>query len=300
MVTLEYFSRINPKRLLSIIKMVHDEFPQIKYEEYLDKQPQNKYQYYLDNISFGGAYIQVGKYTNYDKMTKTFDILPMFQLRVNPNKHMNEPFFRSLLSKLLSVSGGGYLKKYDYAIDIPCSPEFVKVFDSRKEKGLFKGTRYYGQSGRHGYLKVYDKQKDLLRYNEKLLTPLTRVEYTLMTNKPISLDNVYLMQNNSLKLEIEALSDTDKAIVEMYSLLKLNNIDYELNVGRRKFDKLKEYISGQYALLEYGFYLDSLLVNVKNEFGANEINPLFNDYDDDILTHSVCMIQDNEPELLFD
>lgn len=57
--------------------------------EYLDQKPQTHYEYYLDNINFGGTYIRLGRYKNYDKMSKTFDML-MFQIRVNPNKYMHD------------------------------------------------------------------------------------------------------------------------------------------------------------------------------------------------------------------
>lgn len=298
MITVEYFSRINPKRLLSIIQMVHNAFPNIKYDEYLDKLPQNKYQYYLDNISFGGVYIQLGKYTNYDKMSKTFDLLPMFQIRVNPNKHMHEPFFIDLLSKLKGVSGGGYLKKYDYAVDVPLTPDCVKIFDSKKEPGLYKGTRYYGQAGRHGYLKVYDKKKDMERFKEYLKTPLTRIEHTLKSNTDISLEKVYIFESESLNVDKSILTLTDKAIIDMYQIIVANNLKYDLSIGRTKMEKLKEYIFGQYALLDYGTILIDLIANIKTVFGANEVNSLT--VDDDILTQNVCMIQDNEPELLFD
>lgn len=298
MVTLEYFSRINPKRMLALVRMVHEEYPSVTYVEYLDQKPQTHYEYYLDNINFGGAYIRLGRYKNYDKMSKTFDMLPMFQIRVNPNKYMHEPFFRSLLQKLLSVSAGGYLRKYDYAIDIPKNPSDVKILDSKKEPGLIKGTRYYGQSGRHGYVKLYDKQKEQARYKEIINTPLTRVEHTLTCNKPLSLENVYILQNDVLKTDTSGLNDTDRAIVEMYLLLKTKGIDYELQIGRRKWDKIKEYISGQYALLDYGTILDSLLNNIKTEFDAHAIQSFVSD---DSITDDECINQSIEdPVLLFE
>ncbi len=284
--------------MLALIRMVHEEYPSVTYVEYLDQKPQSNYDYYLDNINFGGTFIRLGRYKNYDKMTKTFDMLPMFQIRVNPNKYMHEPFFRDLLQKLLSVSAGGYLKKYDYAVDIPKNPSDVRILDSKKEPGLYKGTRYYGQSGRHGYVKVYDKQKDLARYKEIITTPLTRVEHTLATNKPLSLENVYVLEKNVLKTDISCLNDTDRAIVEMYLLLKARGIDYEIQIGRRKWDKIKEYISGQYALLDYGTILDSLLSNIKTEFDAHAIQSFVSD---DSITENECINQSiEEPELLFE
>lgn len=270
MVYIEYFSYVSPERILECVRDVHMRFPEVRYQEHLGRPPHSKYDYYLDGVAIGGAYVDVGKYKNYDRLTKTFDLLPMFQLRVNPNKYMDCEWFKVLLENLLNCQGGGTLRKYDYAIDIPLEPKCVQIMNSRKEPGLFKGTRYYGQSGRHGYVKVYDKEKDMLRQNFELGHPLTRVEYTLFANKEPSLENVYVLRSDVLKTDYSGLNDTDIAIIEMYLRLKALGSDYTLNLGRGKMNKLKEYISGQYALLEYGSVLSTLLDNIKSVFKATD------------------------------
>ena len=270
MVYCEYYSYVNPEAILEVVRRVHEKYPTLKYQEHLDRAPHSKYDYYLNGVAIGGAYVSCGKYNNYDKMTKTFDLLPMFELRVNPNKYMYEQWFQDLLSTLLRFSSSGVLRKYDYAVDIPLEPKYVEVLGSRKEPGLYKGTRYYGQDGRHGYLKVYDKQKDMAR--QKVEIPkLTRVEHTLFTSKEPSLENIYIYRENSLKTDLSSLNDTDKAIVEMYLRLKALGIDYDLRLGRGKMEKLKEYISGQYVLLEYGSILNDLLSHIKKIYNATDI-----------------------------
>lgn len=270
MVYIEYFSYLNPERVIEKIREIHEKYPDVRYDEHLGRAPHSKYDYYCDGIVLGGAYVSVGKYTNYDKLTKTFDLLPMFELRVNPNKYMHEEWFKTLLSELLSIGSSGRLRKYDYAVDIPKSPKNVEVIGSRKEPGLFKGTRYYGQSGRHGYCKVYDKQEDMKRQKVEIGS-LTRVEHTLFTNQPVSLEPVYLVDFGGVHKDLDELNDTDRAIVEMYLKIKALGDDYELKLGRRKLLKLKEYISGQYVPLEYGDILPSLLENIKAVFNLTDI-----------------------------
>lgn len=270
MVYVEYFSRLSPSSVVDEVRKIFAKYPFLKYDEYLDRLPQHKYDFYLNSISIGGVYVQSGKYKNYDKITKTFDMLPMVKLRVNPNKHMNEPWFLDLLSLLGDEMSSGVLLKYDYAIDIPTEPKNVEVLETRKEPGLYKGTRYYGQQGRHGYLKIYDKQKDMARHGIDLPVT-TRVEHTQNALKERSLENVYVLTSSVLKTDYSALNDTDKVIVDMFLKLKGLGCCYDLRqLGRKKYEKLKEYVSGTYALLEYNNILDDLLGNIKRVFHVTD------------------------------
>ena len=271
MVYVEYFSYCSPKVIVETVQGIHEKYPMLKYQEHLGRTPHSKYDYYLDGIAIGGVYISAGKYTNYDKVTKTFDILPMFEIRVNPNKYLDEDWFQELLSRLLENASSGILRKYDYALDIPKEIKCVKVFDTRKELGIYKGTYYYGQTGRHGYLKIYDKQKDMKRQNEEIGV-LTRVEHTIMGAKNPSLENVYVLDNENVKEDFGKLKDTDKAIVEMYLQLKALGYDYDLKLGRKKKDKLLPYIQGEYKLVEYGDILEKLVENIKKVFKVSDFS----------------------------
>ena len=270
MVYLEYFSYLNPSKIVELVRCIHDKYPDVRYQEQLGRAPHSKYDYYCDGISIGGVYVSAGKYMNYDRETKTFDLLPMFELRVNPNKYWHEQWFKDLLSELLKVGSSGRLRKYDYAVDIAKGKKAVEVFETRKERGLYKGTRYFGQSGRHGYCKIYDKQADMKRQKVEIGV-LTRVEHTLFSNQEPSLENVYILENKALKTDYTGLNDTDKAIIDMYLRLKALNVDYDLKLGRGKMEKLKEYISGQYVLLDYGNILQSLIDNIKTMFHVTDI-----------------------------
>lgn len=272
MVYVQYFSLLSPSGILEELRKLHEQFPSVRYEEHLERPMHNKYDFFRDGVAFGGAYVDMGKYTDYSRETKEFHLLPMFQLRVNPNKYMHEEWFKALLRVLLSYGSSGFLRKYDYAVDVPLPPSLVKVFKSRKEPGLFKGTRYFGQSGRHGYCKVYDKQADMKRQGEEI-EPLTRIEHTLFSGKPISLEEVYILTEKTVKEDLTALKDTERAIVTMYRELKALGSDYELVLGRKMMEKLKDYITGNYVVLEYGTILNELVEHVKTVFDCTDIVP---------------------------
>lgn len=267
-----YWSRMSIVGWLDEIRKLHELYPEIRYDEHLNRPCSSRYDYFKDGIAIGGAYIEFGKYTDYDRLTKTFRLLDQVQLRVNPNKYMCEPWFRSLLRLIWDNCSGGWLRKYDYAVDIPLPPSKVQVCRSRKEPGLYKGTRYFGQQGRHGYCKVYDKQKELERKGEKI-PPLTRVEHTQMVGKPQSLEEVFILSETVLKDDLSGLNDTDRAIVSMYRELKALGSNYELSLGRGKMDKLKDYITGNYVALDYGDILNQLLSRITFAFGVSDSLP---------------------------
>lgn len=268
MVYAEYFC-VSSKGIIEIVQRIHEKYPMLKYQEHLDRLPCSKWDFYLDAISIGGVYVSAGKAVDYDAENKKFRTLNMYQIRVNPNKYMCEDWFSELLADLLEVSYDGWIRKYDYAIDIPKDMKSVQILDTKKEPGLYKGTRYYGQAGRHGYVKVYDKQKDMKRQGVDMDT-LTRVEHTLFTAKEPSLENIYILSNDRLETDYASLKDTEKAIVEMYMQLQTLGFDYKLKLGRKMSKKLEPYLHGQYVKLDYGRYLPILLDYIKCAFKAHE------------------------------
>lgn len=272
MVYVQYFSRLSPKGILEEIRKVHENYPDVRYEEHLDRPKHNKYDFFRDGVAFGGAYIDMGKYTDYCKETKEFHLLPMMQLRVNPNKYYGENWLDDLIAIMKEFGSSGWLRKFDYAVDIPCSLDMVKVFKSRKEKGLYKGTRYFGQAGRHNYCKIYDKQKDMKRQGVDI-DVLTRVEHTIFADKVPSLEAVFVLSDNSVKEDLSDLKDTERAIVTMYRELKALGSDYELVLGRKMTKKLTDYLVGSYVLLDYGNYLFELVENIKVVFDVSDVMP---------------------------
>lgn len=273
MIYVEYMSYVSIEKIIETIRLIHDKYSNIKYDEYLDKKPCSKYDFYLNNIVFGGVYISIGKFTDYDSESKLFRLLPMFQIRVNPNKYMLEPWFIDLLDALKYFIADGIIRKYDYAIDLPYNINNIMLFNSKKEKGLYKGTRYYGQQGRHGFLKIYDKRKEWSKNKLDLKgmpENITRVEHTLMYNKPLSLEDVFYFTTDSL--DYHNLKDTDFAIVDMFLKLKAIGYDYELKLGRGKYEKLMPYLMGCYKKLDYGNYISELLEHMKMKFYITDVD----------------------------
>lgn len=269
MLYIEWYSKCSLSFLLEEVRKLHLKYPLIRYEEYLERPRTSKYDFYLDGVVFGTMFLNMGKYTNYDSVNKTFDIFPLFQLRFNPNKLFKEKYFKDVIKLLLKYGTSGCIRKYDYAIDIPLSTECVKIFGSRKERGLYKGTRYFGQSGRHNYLKIYDKKAELEK-NSIQSDDLTRVEYTFIGNEIPSFEKIYIL-DKSLIFDYSDLNDTDLAIVDMYNTLLNFGFDYDLKLGRKKMEKLSKYLYGSYKVLDYGNILDWLLDYIVKYFDLDNI-----------------------------
>ena len=273
MLYIEYFSNANETYMLKILRDFHFTHPDLPYLEVLDNAMTHKYDFYRNMVKISGISVYFGRYRDYDKITKEFHTWPIFQIRFNPNKYGNEEWFKQLFEMLSECAMDSFLRKYDYAIDVPLAPDMVRLFNSRKEKGLFKGTEYYGQSGRHNYLKIYDKQKDVLKKQKMEIPSTTRVEYTFFANHPRVFEDVCILSSSAVDTDLSSLTDTQRAIVEMKLLLDKNNISYELNLGRRVNEKLKRYIHGRYVPLEYGC-LDSLLERVKALYGCTALKSI--------------------------
>lgn len=259
-------------KMINDLQVIKDKYPEVNYWEKLNINPCRKYSFYQHAVHIDdGIYILLGHYTDFDKETKTATIFPMLRLELNPNKHGDKPILKDVMGLINSTCYDCILNRYDYAVDIPLLPEDVMVFGSNKEKGLYKGTRYFGQRNKNGFCRIYDKQKE-----QNLNTPLTRVEHvfsTTKTTKSLSFEKIYIKD----KVEtLEKLSKTDAVIVELCTTLKANNIDFEeiLNkLDRRKKKTIMEHLNGNgYRLLEFDKKIhDDLLRKVFDEFGVKEL-----------------------------
>lgn len=231
-----------------------------------------KYSWYQNQIHLDdGIFVSLGRYSDYDKQQKKFFVYPLMKVEVNPNKHYDKLIFHSLLKLVKEWTAGGYMNKYDYAIDIPVNPDRVKVFGSRKEPGLHKGTRYWGQRNKHGYLKIYDKKKE-----SQLDTPLTRVEHTWFNNEKVSYEDVYIIQYGDLSADLSQLDTVNRALVEMINLLKLHDEDYEhciKDLNYRRIKKIEPFIVGSSEKLEYNEIIHkSLLDRIYEVFELTDID----------------------------
>lgn len=230
----------------------------------------SKYSWYQNVIHIGSIHISFGKMQSFDKVSRSWTILPLLRLEVNPNKHFNTKEFIEIMKWIRQNCTSGTLTKYDYAIDIPYNINSVKVYNSRKEAGLYKGTIYRGQRSQHGFLKIYDKAKE----QKELSEPLTRIEHTLYTDKEhLSLEKIIILQSKNSTLNPNELDNLNYCIVSLCLVLQANNIDFEpyiskLNYRRRK--RIEPYLYGNTMELEYDTsILDTLIAKVNELFNAD-------------------------------
>lgn len=234
----------------------------INYWERLNVNACSKYSWYCNHIHLDdGIYLSLGHYREGLKERQTFVVFPLLKLEINPNKHYDKPVFHALQKIINQFCVSGTLKKYDYAIDIPCRLSDIKVFNTRKEKGLYKGTVYYGQRNKEGYVKIYDKTKET-----GLSSPLTRVEHTfdmVKHKKNKSFTPFHVLQLNATH-DIVDFSSNDKVIFDLCQRLICAGYDYddllsELNFRKRK--KITEALNGGYREITFNQELHDKLIN---------------------------------------
>lgn len=228
-----------------------------------------KWSFYQNHLHYDdGIYLKIGHYTDYDFKKRTFHLLPMICLEVNPNKHYEKDSFKEILDFIKKYCTSGYFVRYDYAIDIPLSPDKVQVFKTRKEVGKYKNTRFYGQRNQHGYCRIYDKAKE-----QDLDNDLTRVEHVLSAGKEPSLEKFCYMISDEQQ-DLSGLTSVKKALVMMALQIKAMGGDYTeaLNVVERQTRyKIEPYLTGGYKEYEYDLsILERLLEKMRKLFYVEE------------------------------
>ena len=251
-----------------------------EYWERLNCSACSHWQWFINHIHLcNGVYISFGKYNPLNSKDEKM-IVPVVKLEINLNKHSEKQCYQDLNKWLIDNSGDITLIKYDYAIDVNKTTDCVQVFGTNKERGLYKGTRYYGQRNKNGYCKIYDKQKEqLLDY------PLTRIEHTIVPDnrkyKNLSLENIYIKFDNEKQ---EKIIDTDKCIITMLKSLQAYGEDitrYTDLLGRRKQEKIISLFNNtEYKKLEYNpGILKELLRKVQEFTKYIEIQKTYTDKD---------------------
>ena len=176
----------------------------------------SEYHYRL-NIGKGAGAITVSYKHN---SAKSVDDKYTMRLEFNPQKsgEMHVEFFKiynSLFSKHPKT-----VKQFDVAFDVPLNINSIFAYSNTgRDKSYFKNTLYYGCSGKHGRLKIYDKKKELEEQQgiEKAVEHLTRVEYTVKLTDALTvqtLSKLDLQLNEEYKIicvDLEKLSGETKA-----------------------------------------------------------------------------------------
>lgn len=237
------------------------------------------YSWFKSSIWGGGFYIQYGQYKDFDKVTREWSEYPLIRIKFNPNKYWNSPVLARLNDWIERECDTGVIVKFDYAVDVPARLRDIEVH-SRKEPGLYKGTRYYGQRNKHGRLKIYDKKAE-----SDLPDDTARVEWTFCYGKPIVFDDVYWMTNGPAPLP-----DAKELGLQTYNtarlLLGIRSLggdvsEYLAMYDRRTQKKLEPYTIGTGVQLLSScfsqlsallvFYCDALSVSFNSD-GVNKIS----------------------------
>lgn len=230
-----------------------------------------KWSFYQNHIHYDdGIYLKIGHYSDFDKDKKIYRLLPMLSLEVNPNKHYKKDSYKEILDFIKIHCTSGDLVRVDYAIDIPLMLDDVQIFKSRKEKGLYKGTRYFGQRNKNGFCKVYDKAKEIGNNIN-----LTRIEHTLVLSKKLSLEKFYYRDFQNNKNDFNSLSGVLQALVLSCLEIKSLGGDYTKcleKIERHTRYKIEPFISGGYIEYDYDItILEALLKRIKEEFYIEDV-----------------------------
>lgn len=174
---------------------------------------------------------------------------PYWVLRFNPNKICTKPYFQDFKKIIVDWSKENpnllFLKKFDYAVDIDIPIHLLSI-TTRKTSGRVGTTLYFGKAGRHGYLKIYDKTKELKEQQHIDISGVhTRLEYTFIAKNDFSFDDISYIDitaTNDVKLD-----DTDRFLLREFVKEREINPDFELSkhVGRKTWAKLKNFISSR-------------------------------------------------------
>lgn len=257
-------------------------------ESHKSYKGRSKYSWFQDMYVFDGVTLYVGMFDEFDKIKRTWSTLPLAEVRFNPNKHPNSMW----VDYFLSITDSRFIRKYDFACDVPCQSNHIIVKSRRMVSSISDGDCvYYGAFGSDGHLKIYDKEKELLQEQGiKLGNPLTRIEVTLTTNRTDSwiTEEFYRIDKFCDDFsQIDGLNDTDIAILNMYMRLCIYEPNTDLStykLGRKKEKKIKEILlsSSPSVHLSFSVLLCSELldlVSVRYECTTKAVNrQLLNDF----------------------
>ena len=242
---------------------------------------------YQSIISYDGITLLIGRFLKRIGDADVYDCECCVRLIYNPNKHINDEFLE-LLIPYLSNNFTGRIIKYDLAVDVPgIEPNFVNVF-TRKQKSTCKDTQYYGAKNRHGYIKIYNKSKELKLKD----TQITRIEFTLKTGQPLPTDEVYIpILNSSIDCDFSKLTDTAQRYVLLINEIKNCGGDWKKhydNLNFRMRKKIEPFVvGGNKKLVLCDDDVIKLLSYYTDVFNITQCFKLVNDFELDELDSEI-------------
>lgn len=185
------------------------------------------------HIGYGEGKVFIGWKHNSAKENDSYDM----KVEFNPSKFENneiqedgyEKVFKVVFETLNSVlkTNRRLITGLDIAFDIERSMgAIVSYSKTGRQQDRHKGTIYYGNRNKNGYLKIYDKKKELFEKFKRLIEKedLTRIEYSwrdsdgvvsdgMRKSPPFKIDDSYVFS----LLNLENVKGTLKACMICYS-----------------------------------------------------------------------------------
>lgn len=286
-VVCQYLISMNYKKATEKIEEIANDFKLgNKYYTILDRVPSVKYDFFVNHIHLDFIYIKLGCYK--EKLLdenggkSSYEVLDYMSVEVNPNKHSDSDLFNKFFDFVKSVEcGSSWIKRVDYAVDVPVKISDVIPCNSRKEKGLYKGTVYFGQRQKNGFVRIYDKSKE-----SELDTPLTRIETVVKFGKKDKFSSIDfgVVSLDSSQTD-EKLTPTVSVLVSALRDLMLagNDVsDYLSKLDRRTRQKIEPLLYGNLKHYKSSSdLLNKLLDDVKELFYVNCNNLMPDVYEDE-------------------
>lgn len=223
---------------------------------------------YLNNFKFelrcGSDVATFWLGTHFQSFDKT---LNTWKLELNPNKCLPCAFVSSLFDLLSMYSKRIDIVEYDIAVDMPFPRDsFFLVKDKRKYQCVLNSsvdkTEYLGCRHQHGFIKLYNKQKE-----SNLDYPLTRFEISCtslhLCDIVDSLPCVYFSLGQIALTDIK-LNDTDKFILKTL-ILDPSRLS---ELGRNKRDKMREALKCAFVPVSFDSVCFSRLLASFSDLGA--------------------------------
>lgn len=119
-------------------------------------------------------------------------------IEFNPNKVPEISDIQDLILCFKNSLGDSFLwdeLRCDFSFDVPYLIDDIRVL-SRKASSSYLGTFYFGSRGGSGYLRIYDKRKEMLyHYYTDIERDVTRIEFERHLSQPFVFDIPYRIGN---------------------------------------------------------------------------------------------------------
>lgn len=175
-------------------------------------------------------------------------------LEFNPNKVGSDLGLLSLLNKLCLMAYKKRLVRFDCAIDIPVSRDRCLLVKDQRTYSEYRNsssdlTQYLGHRNKHGFVKLYNKARELGLSDDNL----TRLEITVDGDKINEVESIFpkvYVINDQIDFD-DGINSTDRVL--MFACM--DNPSYLSLLERRRAKKIKELIDSHSLILS----LDSSL-----------------------------------------